>query len=268
MIERAVAWKLGGRVYGAAAIAFGLIGLTWGDFSIVYQPVHDGLRNRAALTYVAFSCLLVGGAAVQVRRIGRPGLVVVTAFYVMFALGWARRVVAYPHIYSVWNGCAQQLALVAAGVIAYAAVAPRRPTWAIRAAELARVCFGICVLSFGVEHFYEFDQTANMVPAWLPPGQHFWAAATGVADLLAGLAIVSGVLDVLAARLLTLMFLIFGALLWAPALFRAPDQHFVWTANAVNLSAAGAAWVVADWLSSRPHADVAAEGQCAATHAQ
>jgi hypothetical protein len=49
-----------------------------------------------------------------------------------------------------------------------------------------------------------------MVPKWIPPGQHFWAVATGVAFLLASAAILSGVLAVLAARLLTVMQLKLG----------------------------------------------------------
>jgi uncharacterized membrane protein YphA (DoxX/SURF4 family) len=86
------------------------------------------------------------------------------------------------------------------------------------------------------------------VPAWLPPGQRFWAAATGAAFVLAALAILSGVRAVLGARLLTAMLLTFGALVWAPRLFAHPEVHRVWAGNAVNLVAAGACWMVYDAL--------------------
>ncbi len=90
-----------------------------------------------------------------------------------------------------------------------------------------------------------------MVPAWIPPGQQFWAVATGIFHLLAGIAILSGVLAVLASRLLTGMLITFGALIWAPSLFAAPHEHMVWGGNAMNLALTGAAWVIADSIASR-----------------
>ena len=66
--------------------------------------------------------------------------------------------------------------------------------------------------------------------------------------MLAGLAIISGVLDVLAAKLLGLMLLVFSALTLAPLIFASPHDHGSRGANAYNLTAVGAAWIVAEWL--------------------
>lgn len=44
-----------------------------------------------------------------------------------------------------------------------------------------------------------------MIPNWMPFGGAFWVVLTGVAFVLPGLAILSGILDVLAERLLALM---------------------------------------------------------------
>jgi uncharacterized membrane protein YphA (DoxX/SURF4 family) len=106
------------------------------------------------------------------------------------------------------------------------------------------------VLSFGLSHFFAIPQTAGMVPGWIPPGRQFWAVATGVAHLIAGLSILTGVLDVVGSRLLTLMLAAFGALVWAPAIFAQPREHMVWAGNAINLALVGAAWVVADAIAS------------------
>ena len=95
---------------------------------------------------------------------------------------------------------------------------------------------------------YALSETAAL-PKWIPPGQLFWAVATGVAHLLAGIAILSGVLAVPASRLLTLMLVIFGALVWGPSLFANPRVHMVWAGNAINLALIGAAWVVADSIA-------------------
>jgi predicted tellurium resistance membrane protein TerC len=83
----------------------------------------------------------------------------------------------------------------------------------------------------------------------MPLGGPFWTVLTGIGFVLAGLAIVSGVLDVLAARLLGLMLLVFSLLLLTPRIFATPHDHVAWGANAYNLTAVGATWIVAEWLA-------------------
>ena len=90
-----------------------------------------------------------------------------------------------------------------------------------------------------------------MIPKWMPFGAPFWAVLTGIAFVLAGAAIASGVLDVLGATLLGLMLLVFSALALAPLIFSSPRNHASWGANAYNLTAVGAAWIVAEWLATR-----------------
>jgi uncharacterized membrane protein YphA (DoxX/SURF4 family) len=85
-----------------------------------------------------------------------------------------------------------------------------------------------------------------MVPAWLPPGRTFWAYATGVGHVAAGIAIISGVYARLGAVLLTAMFILFTILVHAPrVLLTLPHNHFAWGENAVNFALIGSAWVVA-----------------------
>jgi hypothetical protein len=38
--------NVGIRVYGLAAVALGTVGLVWGDFALVWQPVPAGIRGR------------------------------------------------------------------------------------------------------------------------------------------------------------------------------------------------------------------------------
>jgi hypothetical protein len=88
----------------------------------------------------------------------------------------------------------------------------------------------------------------------MPLGGDVWAIATGICFVLAGIAILSGILDVLATRLLALMLLVFSALVLAPPVFASPRDHVAWGSNAYNLAAVGAAWILADWIASR-HAE-------------
>jgi uncharacterized membrane protein YphA (DoxX/SURF4 family) len=239
-------------VYGGASVALGLIGLRWGDFASVWQPVPATVPHRVALAYIAALALVLGGAATLHRRTARLGAVTLGVVYLGVALPWLRRVVHYPQLSGTWLGFFEQFALVVAAMVVYVSVMPdttdRAPSNP-RMISVARVLLGLCALSFGVAHFTALPQTAAMVPKWLPPDQRFWAAATGLFHLLAAAALLTGVRAQLAARLLAVMLVGFGALVWAPMLVADPATHLRWAGNAVNLAIAGAAWVVADALA-------------------
>jgi hypothetical protein len=119
-----------------------------------------------------------------------------------------------------------------------------------RQATIARWVFGLFVADFGIVHLLDIAEPAGMVPAWMPLGGAFWAVVSGIAFILAGLGIVSGVLDVLAARLLALMFLLFSILVLTPLIIAKPHDHTSWGGNAYNLAAVGASLIFADWLAT------------------
>jgi len=100
-------------------------------------------------------------------------------------------------------------------------------------------------LLFGGAHFFYMNMTVPLIPKWLPPSQVFWAYATGIGHIAAGLAILTGVQSRLAAILLTIMFASFTPLVHLPMLLADPSNRYIWSENALNLALTGAAWVVA-----------------------
>ena len=84
----------------------------------------------------------------------------------------------------------------------------------------------------------------------MPLGGEFWTIVTGICFVLAGLAILSGIQDVLAARLLALMFLVFNLVALPRFIFAHPKNHAAWGGNAYNLAAVAAAWILADSIAS------------------
>jgi hypothetical protein len=80
---------------------------------------------------------------------------------------------------------------------------------------------------------------------------HFWAGSTGLAFILAGAAICSGIQDILAARLLALMLLLFEGLVEAPPVFIRLHDLPTWGAAVYNVTAIGACWIFAEFLASR-----------------
>ncbi len=245
--------RLGTRIYGLGALALGLVGLVWGDFALVWQPVPANVPGRTALAYVFAAALVFGGLATIWRRntVAFGAAILCGLYSLVVILLHLPHVVFHPLIFTSWSGVAEQLALALGGLIAYASNAGTDSARAERLERLARLAFGVCLLIFGMAHFLYLGFTAGMVPQWLPPGQTFWAAATGVAHVAAGVAILSGVQARLAAILVTAMFAGFGVLVHAPLLFADPSSHLNWVMNSINLALTGAAWVVADSLADR-----------------
>jgi len=243
--------RLGVRVYGLAAIALGLVGLAFGDFAAVWQPVPATVPGRTLLAYAVAAALLAAGLAIQWRRTSRLGAVALTALYGLGVLVLhLPRVIAHPISFSPYAGVAEQMALTAGGLFAVALTADLTAVARGRLIKTGEVIFGVCLISFAAAHFVYLPDTAAYVPKWLPPSQTFWAFATGAAHLAAAIAILSGVLARLAARLLTVMFVGFSLLVHIPNLL-ADHSHFSWAANAINLALIGAAWAMADALDRR-----------------
>jgi uncharacterized membrane protein YphA (DoxX/SURF4 family) len=232
------------RIYGLGAVAFGLVGLVSGDFAAVWQPVPNTVPGRTALAYAVATALLLAGLGVQWRRSAAAG---VLALAILYSLGvillHIPSVIAHPSVFVMWSGTAEQLALVAGGMVAYAFCAEPVAASADRLVRIGRLLFGVCLIVFGLAHLFYLKATADFVPAWLPPGQVFWAYATAAGHFAAGAAILSGIAARIAAVLLTAMFVCFGILVHAPNLFHEPN-HFNWAANAMNFALIASAWVI------------------------
>jgi len=150
----------------------------------------------------------------------------------------------------VLGGFGTQLIVPAAGALVYASLATHSPSWP-RTILVARWIFGVCSVDFGLAHLTDVKDLAVYVPKWMPLGGDLRTIVTGICFVLAGLAILSGILDVLAARLLALMLLVFSVLTLLPMIFALPHRHDVWGGNAYNLAAVAAAWILADSIANR-----------------
>lgn len=248
MTDRGISSNLGIYAYAIGAITLGVVGLAWSDFATNWQRVPVDVPLHQSLAFLTAVCELGAGAALLWRRTARVAAGILALLFAVFVLLWVPPILRAPEVYDSWGNLFEESSMMIAGLVLWASLAPPGSVWARRRIAISRL-YGICVVSFGVDHLTYLAGVATWVPKWIPPGQMFWAITTAVCFLLAAAAILSGILSGLAARLLTAMIVGFEFLIWIPRLLAAPHDHFPWAGNAVSVAMAGAAWVVADSLS-------------------
>ncbi|MEG3152939.1 hypothetical protein U1769_23860 [Sphingomonas sp. ZT3P38] len=230
-----------GLAIGIGALGLGVLTLIARDFAFQWQPVPAGWPAREALALLSGAILLLGGAAVIVRRSSAAGAGVLAIWFGLWAIGLHLPVVVGAPSVASLLGLAEIGAIAMGATVLLAVRAPGRlPGWSVAA---ARVAFGLCAIVFGISHFVYADFTAAMVPGWIP-GKLFWAYATGLCHLAAGVAILADRLARLAATLLAAMAGGFVLLLHLPRVIAAPGNRMEWTMMFVALSIAGAAWAM------------------------
>lgn len=240
----------GRHVFGLAAVLFGILTLAWQDFNNWQQIAPLGnVPHRDILACIVGIIEIAGGIAIQRQKTAQVGAVALGAIYLIFALLWVPLGLRQPVTFDPWSNVFENFSGVAGALIVYAAF-DRDARRAARISRFGYLSFGVCVVSF-VFGQLPLAGTAHLVPKWLPPSRMFWAATTTVAFALAAIALLTGRFALLAARLTTAMIMGFGLLVWLPAPFTKPfaDQHINLAGNAENLAIAGAAWIVADYLS-------------------
>jgi uncharacterized membrane protein YphA (DoxX/SURF4 family) len=251
--------KLGVWFYGLGTVLTGILDIAWGAFDGSHQPIQSvgiGLPAQHLLAYVAGIWLVAAGLAILWRRSERIGAAASAIAYLMFAAFWLARYYDGIHtrgwrinvLLGVAFGLAQQIMLVAPAAIVYISTGSPDSRVQKRVATAARWMLGLPPIVFGLFHFIGIRVFASIVPHWMSFG-YFWAALTGIAFLLAGSAICSGIMDVLAARLLALMLLLFEGLVEIPPIFVRLHNQGTWGAAVYNLTAIGACLLFAEFLT-------------------
>lgn len=250
--------KVGVWFYGLGTALAGVLNIAWRAFDASHQPINSlgKVPGQNILACIVGVWLIVAGVAVLWRRWTKFG----AAAYLCFVALWLARYYAGIHalgwridvFFGVTFGLAQELLLVAPVAIIYVSLTATNSPLRSRAAMTARWILGLPPIIFGLVHLLAIPVFAKIVPQWIPFGS-FWAALTGIAFFLAGLAICSGIKDVLAARLLALMLLMFELLVEIPPIFVRLHNQATWGAAVYNLPAIGACWIFSEFLAN--HAD-------------
>lgn len=230
--------NFGRHLFGAAAFAFGVITLAWHDYNGSHLPGY--------IAYPAGAAEVFGGAAIQFRRTAKTGAGILGAVYLVFVLRCVPQIFAQPQIYNSWGNFFEQFSLLTGAAVVYAHLSS---AWSRETVNrIGGMLFGLSAASFGLEQGFYLGPTAGLVPKWLPPTQMFWAVTTTVLFALAAVALFTNRMALLATRLLTMMLVIFGLVVWIPLLLSDPHNHTNWSETIETFAIAGAAWILADLL--------------------
>ena len=239
--------RIGRWLFAAACVAFGVQGLILSTFIVALQPMPAGWLPALPWAWVDGGVLIVAGLSLTMDRTARAGALVLAALFLFTALGiQGRPLIEHPK--AVADDFFHVMA-IGAGALAVAA-SVGRTDWSGRAGLAARLIFGVCTIGHGVMHFVFFKFTADFIPAWIP-GHDFWAAATGIAQIAAGLAILSGVLGRLAAILTGAMYASWFPIVHIPRVMAHPETHQEWTSLGIVAALSASALLVAGLFAAR-----------------
>lgn len=252
--------RAGAWLYALATIATGIVDIVWRQFEASHQPLKSlgHVPGEQALAIIAGLLLVAAGIALLWRRTARIGATVSAIFYIIFALFWVPRFFVIAHVTGfrigvvvfVIGGALEQVLLAAPVSILFATTATHDSARQNKAKIAARWMLGLPPIFFGLGHLVSLQGYKPFVPHWVPFGL-FWIAFTGIAFLLAGSAIVTGIQAVLAARMLALMLLLFEFMVEIPPIFSHPHSQGAWGGALYNLTAIGVCWMFAEFVSNR-----------------
>ena len=182
-----------GRIlFGVTFAVLGALCLGFHDFALMFIPKLFAWRDVPAI--VVGVLLLAGGLGLLVPQTARPSaLTSLAALLLVRFLFQMRFVVAEPLVEVHYEVIGETLAEIGGALTMFALLARDA-----RFARTGQILFGLALLPCGLSHFFYLDQTAPLIPSWIP----FHVALsyfTGAAHFAAGIAILVNVLPRLAA---------------------------------------------------------------------
>jgi uncharacterized membrane protein len=239
----------GHAVFAATMIGIGILGLIKGDYAVVWQPVP---KSVPALVYVCCLISLACGIGLLWQRTAALAARVLLACLLLWLL-----VLRVPGIFvsptvEFWWAACKTAAMAAAAWVLYVRFATDwdRQRFGFAAGDkglrVARMLYGLALIPFGVAHFVYLQNTASLVPGWIP-WHTFWAYFTGWALIAAGVAVLIGVYARLAAALAAIEIGMFTLLVWIPIMMAPGSKStFQWSETFLSVTLTAGAWVVAE----------------------
>lgn len=227
-------------LFSIGLAGLGVLGLVVGDFALQWQPVAPWVPGRRLLAYAAAVLMLGLAPALLLHRTAKTASRILFVYLALWLLLKVPALCVAPQTEGVWLAAGEIVVLFSGGW----AVCIELGGMSRRTLNSAYMLFGAALLPIGLSHLVYLKITIDLVPAWLP-FRVFWAALTGVGQMLCGIAVLSGVLRRFAAYTEAGMISLFTLLIWVPAAITQPGVRLNWTSLSISWILGAAAWCVA-----------------------
>ena len=244
--------RVGGAIYGAAIVSLGLVSLVLRNAVPDLEPLPASLPARVLIAMLVALILVAAGASLtadwRARTAARTVGAVLTVWLVALQLP---RVIAQPKNGGAWV-VLWEVAAMAAAIWMFAlssseSDSSRRPPAYV--AVGLRIVFGLSFIAFGISHFVYHGYVESVIPAWIP-GHSFFATATGIAHIAAGVSLLTRVQEQLATALLSVMFGTWVLVLHIPRVIAHPRTGNEWTSMLIAAAMCGGSLIVRAFLAT------------------
>ena len=243
-------------LFALGLIGLGILGVIYGDFALVWQPVAAWVPGRIALAYAAGLVMFLGGLGLLFRATAKLSIRILFPYLIIWLLLKAPALVVAPQMEAVWLGFGELAVLLSSGWILFARLGaiPEGSIFTFATGEngvrLARILFAVSLIPIGLSHILYVKETAALVPAWLPFRTGL-AYLTGIGQIACGVGVLLSIYPRLAAIAEAAMLSLFTLLVWGPAILAQHAARLPWTAFFISWTITAAAWVVAGNITTK-----------------
>lgn len=243
----------------------GILGLAYGDFAFVWQPVAPWIPGRTALAYGTGALECVTALGLLFRATSRWAVRILFPGVILWQLLKMPDLFAGPTHEGVYLSFGETAILLAGGWTLFARLADLSSASAFafltsaRSLRIARIYFGLWIIPIGLSHIVYKDATIHLIPMWLP-NRAFFAWLTGLGQIASGLGLIFNVLPRVAAYGEAAQLWLYTLLIWIPCVlfgpnadvqtvFGADHTRMPWTAHLITWFSAACALVIAQAIA-------------------
>jgi uncharacterized membrane protein len=215
-------FPIGRTFFGLATTASGILQLATGEFVRIVPKLPAWVPAPSGWAYLFGVILVALGLAILSGRMARAAasvlgvMILLDVAFLYVPSFFNQPEIDRPFLRGFMYTNPLKCLALAGGAALIGGVA--------RSERLAPVFLAAFLIVCGLQHFTYNDFVTNMVPAWIPPGQRFWAYFSGIALLAGGIGILLPRTARLAASVSALMIFLWVPLLHIPRALAGPNH--------------------------------------------
>jgi uncharacterized membrane protein len=206
----------------------GILGLIYGDFALVWQPVAPWFPARTALAYLTAALEVATGLGLLFRATSHWAVRILLPGIFLWQLLKVPDFFAAPAVEATYLSFGETAILLAGAWTLFALLADLAPGSPFsflttpHSLRFARLYLGLWIIPIGLSHIVYHEATVLLIPAWIP-NRLIFAYLTGAGQIASGLGLLFNVLPRVAAYAEAAQLWIYTFILWVPAIIYGPS---------------------------------------------